>query len=62
MVRVFENLFSNAIKYSYKPGKVIVSTFESDGDVTIVIKNKGESIPKENLINLTKNYRNKIDI
>ncbi|WP_308779500.1 ATP-binding protein [uncultured Clostridium sp.] len=47
MVRVFENLFSNAIKYSYKPGKVIVSTFESEGYVTIAIKNKGESIPKE---------------
>lgn len=47
MVRVFENLFSNAIKYSYKPGKVTVSTFESEGYVTIVIKNKGESIPKE---------------
>lgn len=47
MVRVFENLFSNAIKYSYKPGTVTVSTFESEGNVTIVIKNKGESIPRE---------------
>ncbi len=47
MVRVFENLFSNAIKYSYKPGKVTVSTFEKEGYVTIVINNKGESIPKE---------------
>lgn len=47
MVRVFENLFSNAIKYSYKPGEVIVSTFENDGYVNVVIKNKGENIPKE---------------
>lgn len=47
MVRVFENLFSNAIKYSYKPGIVTVSIFENNGYATIVIKNKGESIPKE---------------
>ncbi|MBD7915908.1 HAMP domain-containing protein [Clostridium sp. Sa3CUN1] len=49
MVRVFENLFSNAIKYSFKPGKVIVSTYESGGYVSISIKNKGESIPKEKI-------------
>ena len=47
MVRVFENLFSNAIKYSFKPGEVVVSTYEDNGYVNIVIKNKGESIPKE---------------
>lgn len=47
MVRVFENLFSNAIKYSHKPGKVIVSTYENDGYANIVIKNRGENISKE---------------
>lgn len=47
MVRVFENLFSNAIKYSFKPGEVTVSTYENNGYVNIVIKNKGENIPKE---------------
>ena len=47
MVRVFENLFSNAIKYSFKPGEVVVSTYENNGYVNIVIKNKGENIPKE---------------
>lgn len=47
MVRVFENLFSNAIKYSFKPGEVIVSTYENNGYVNIVIKNRGENIPKE---------------
>ena len=47
MVRVFENIFSNAIKYSYKPGQVKVATIESEGCVTLVIKNRGESIPKE---------------
>lgn len=49
MVRVFENLFSNAIKYSFKPGKVLVSTCHKGGYVEIVIKNKGENIPKEKI-------------
>ncbi len=47
MVRVIENLFSNAIKYSFKPGKVVVSSFEDNGYVTIAIRNKGENIAKE---------------
>lgn len=49
IVRVFENLFSNAIKYSYKPGKVIVTSYNSNGFVIIKIKNKGENIPKEKI-------------
>lgn len=47
MVRVFENLFSNAIKYSFKPGIVVVSAYQSNGFINIVIKNTGEHIPKE---------------
>ncbi|MPM24261.1 Sensor histidine kinase RcsC [bioreactor metagenome] len=47
MVRVFENLFSNAIKYSFKPGQVKISSYESEGFVNIVINNRGENIPKE---------------
>ena len=47
MVRVFENLFSNAIKYSFKPGKVVVSAYENNGYANIVIKNNGENISKE---------------
>ncbi|MDZ5010232.1 two-component sensor histidine kinase, partial [Clostridium perfringens] len=43
----FENLFSNTIKYSFKPGNVIVSAYENSGFVNIVIRNKGENIPKE---------------
>ena len=49
MVRVFENLFSNAIKYSHKPGKVLVSTYIKESDVIIEVKNKGDSIPKEKI-------------
>lgn len=49
IVRVFENLFSNTIKYSFKPGEVVVSVYENNGYVNIVIKNKGENIPKEKI-------------
>lgn len=49
MVRVFENLFSNAVKYSFKPGEVVVSSYENNGYANIVIRNRGESITKEKM-------------
>ncbi|MGL5379463.1 ATP-binding protein [Clostridium sp.] len=49
VVRVFENLFSNAIKYSLKPGQVIISAYENNGYANIVIRNRGEHIPKEKI-------------
>ena len=50
MVRVFENLLTNAIKYSFKPGKIVVGVYESNGYVTIAIRNKGNNIPPEKAI------------
>ncbi len=47
MLRVFENLFTNAVKYSYKPGEISVSIYESEGYATVVIRNRGRHIPKE---------------
>lgn len=47
MVRVFENLFTNAIKYSYKPGVISIDVVKEKGFVTTVIRNRGENIPKE---------------
>lgn len=49
MVRVFENLFSNAIKYSFKPGEVIISSYKNNGYASVVIRNRGESITKEKM-------------
>ncbi|MGL4774302.1 MAG: sensor histidine kinase [Clostridium sp.] len=49
MLRVFENLLTNAIKYSYKPGTVIVGLYENNGSVTISIKNKGNHIEEAKL-------------
>ena len=56
MVRVFENLLTNSIKYSLKPGNVIVSIQDKDGYVTVSIKNRGKSIPKEKLDKLFERF------
>ena len=49
MVRVVENLLTNAVKYSYKPGKVIIGVYAKDGYATIAVKNRGEHIPQVKL-------------
>ncbi len=49
MARVFENVFSNAIKYSYKdfPGTVQVTVTKEADAVSIMIENQGDTIPTE---------------
>lgn len=47
MLRVFENILTNAIKYSYKPGEIIVALYEDNDYAVIVFRNKGDNIPKE---------------
>ena len=49
MLRVFENLLTNAVKYSYKPGKVVIGVYKSKNNAIVAIKNKGQNIPKEKL-------------
>ena len=52
IVRVFENLLMNAILYSYKPGEIFVGlTWEND-IITVIVKNNGEEISKDDLENL----------
>ena len=52
IVRVFENLLMNAIKYSFKPGRINLSTYEKNGSLFVKITNKGETISKEKLSKL----------
>ncbi len=47
MLRVFENILTNAVKYSYKPGEIIIAIYEDNGYAMIVFRNKGKHIPKE---------------
>ncbi|SFC94487.1 sensor histidine kinase [Clostridium uliginosum] len=49
MLRVFENLITNAIKYSDKPGEIVIGVYEKDNYATVVCRNKGNNIPKEKL-------------
>lgn len=48
-VRVFDNLLMNAVKYSVKPGKIVVKLYKKENSIIISIHNKGENIPKEQL-------------
>lgn len=50
MIRVFENLLGNAIKYSIKPGTIRV-TLARDGDewAKVTVSNRGDSISPEDL-------------
>ncbi|SNS19471.1 HAMP domain-containing protein [Anaerovirgula multivorans] len=49
MIRVFENIIINAIRYSEKPGKINIKVLEEKNGVMIAIENKGEAIKKEDL-------------
>lgn len=49
MVRVFENILSNAEKYSFKPSDIIVKADNNGDDVVISISNKGEHLEQDKL-------------
>ncbi|NMM63965.1 GHKL domain-containing protein [Clostridium sp. P21] len=49
MVRVFENLLMNSIRYSPKPGEINVSLYKDNGFVVVSIKNKCENVNEEEL-------------
>ncbi|MFD3445978.1 sensor histidine kinase, partial [Microbacteriaceae bacterium 4G12] len=49
IVRVFENLLGNAIKYSHKPGKIIVKARATDSNVQISIENYSDELTSEEL-------------
>jgi signal transduction histidine kinase len=52
MVRVFENLLINAVKYSYKPGEILIKLHFVSRKALICIENKGAHIPSNELPNL----------
>lgn len=47
MLRVFENLITNAIKYSYKPGEILIGLYEKNNTAIVVFRNKGDHLSKE---------------
>lgn len=47
--RVFDNLFRNAVNYSYPNSEIKLSMTAEDGSVTVIIGNRGKTVPKEKL-------------
>lgn len=47
--RVFVNLLDNAIKFSRKGGRIVISTQEKDREVMVAITDSGAGIPAEDL-------------
>lgn len=56
MIRVYENLIINAIKYSKKPGEVRVQLWEESEYVLTGVYNSGEGIPAEDLAYLFERF------
>ncbi|GIP31210.1 cell wall metabolism sensor histidine kinase WalK [Paenibacillus sp. J2TS4] len=56
MIRVFENLLTNAIKYSTKPGTVSVHLSKEQGNARVCIINNGDSIPRNELDKLFERF------
>ena len=56
--QVFTNLVENAIKYSPKSTKILVSTEELDGRLIVQVADQGKGIPENEIENIfTKFYR-----
>lgn len=49
LARVFDNLFRNAVNYSYSGTDIICFAQKEESKVLISVKNKGDDIPKEKL-------------
>lgn len=56
MLRVFENLITNGIKYSYKPGKIDISLYRNSEKAMVCVRNKGKNIPEEELPKLFERF------
>lgn len=56
MLRVFENLLTNAIKYSFKPGKITIGVYENQGYAIVTIRNKGKNIQPEKVSKLFERF------
>ena len=62
MVRVFDNLLMNAIKYSKDDGEIKVSLQRQRRDIQIVIANHSEEFTREELASLFERFIRKINL
>jgi len=49
LVRVFNNLLSNALKYGHGATQIVLDVTKRSDYVEVIVKNNGEKIPKESL-------------
>lgn len=49
MQRVFDNLFRNAVNYSFQGGEIVINVAEEGNQIHIVCENQGNTIPEEKL-------------
>ncbi|MCX7708487.1 MAG: ATP-binding protein [Clostridia bacterium] len=56
MARVLDNLLMNAIRYSHKPGRIIINLSDEGEQISIRIQNKGDHISDEDLMNLFERF------
>lgn len=49
MEQVWDNLLSNAIRYSEDKGKIIVTSSKKDSQIFVTIKDNGIGIPEQSL-------------
>lgn len=55
-VRVFENLLMNAVKYSFKPGKIKVRVYKENNNAIVCVQNKGKNMLKDELLFLFERF------
>lgn len=56
LARVFNNILKNAAAYSYPNTEIVISAEEHDGNVEIVFRNQGKTIPSEKLKTLFEKF------
>ncbi len=49
MLRVFENIIINAVRYSKKPGEININISKHENEAIVSIENEGKSIKKEEM-------------
>ncbi len=54
--RVFDNLFRNAISYSYPSTEIAVNITQSQNEIMITVKNHGKTIPEEKLTRIFEQF------
>lgn len=56
MDRVIQNLLDNAVKYTPEKGEILIDACESNGGVSIKIRNSGSGIPQKDLESIFDRY------